>query len=101
MKRFMAVGAGESREIQGGRVTRFDLPEPFDGLKGRTLWLGQPTEVTDRSGVVDPLMAEGHPTFWAATLQCDPFYADWSQYGTVHVYHESIIPDGVYDLQAI
>ena len=46
-------------------------------------------------------MAEGWPTFWAATLQCEPFYTDWSALGTVHIYHETIIPGGVYDLQAI
>ncbi len=93
----------DSRDVQAVRVTLFDMPEPFDGQSGQTLWLGQPTEVTELSGVVDPLMAEGHPSFWAATRQCEPFYANWSQYGggTLHVYHESIIPGGVYDLQAI
>ena len=70
-------------------------------LVGASFWLGEPREITELSGIVEPAMADGWPTFWAATLQCEPFYTDWSQYGTVHVYHESIIPDGVYDLQAI
>ena len=34
-------------------------------------------------------------------LQCDPFYADWSQFGTVDVFHEGIIPEGVYHLQVV
>ncbi len=99
--RFVSFSAGDSSDVQAVRVTLFDLPEPFDGLSGQVLWLGEPSEVTELSGVVDPLMAEGHPTFWTATLTCEPFYTDWSRCGTVHVYHESIIPGGVYDLQAI
>jgi len=40
-------------------------------------------------------------TIWAARLQCDPYYTDWSTYDAVHVYHQNVVPGGVYDLQAI
>ena len=37
----------------------------------------------------------------AATLQCEAFYTDWSQYPTVHVFHEFVIPGANFDVQAI
>jgi hypothetical protein len=38
---------------------------------------------------------------WAATLDCDPYYTDWTQYNTVDVYDAGIIPDGVYEVRVI
>jgi hypothetical protein len=41
------------------------------------------------------------PTFWAAMLQCDPYFADWSTYDAVHVHDQSIVPKATYDLQLV
>ena len=39
----------------------------------------------------------------AAVLQCEPYYADWSNVGTLHVYHPAIVPcaASAYTIQAI
>jgi hypothetical protein len=40
-------------------------------------------------------------TFKAATLQCNPFYSDWSGVGVLAVYDDAIVPGGTYELRAI
>ena len=81
-------------------MTFTELPAPFDVAGGEQMWVGPPTSVSENSGVVSPGDAPASPTFWAATLQCEPFFADWTQFDTIHVYHERIIPGGVYALRA-
>ena len=81
------------------RVTFVDVPAPFDALTGREMWAGAPEEITEASGSRDP--TAGFPNVWAATLECEPAYVDWSALGTVYLYHENIIPDGRYALEAI
>jgi hypothetical protein len=61
------------------------------------MWVGEPTEVTETSGETGPIPT---PTFWASTLQCEPYNGDWAQHSAIHVYHELIVPDSEYDLQA-
>ncbi len=85
--------------VQAIRVTFVDLPEPFDVLNGQTMWVGEPREVSENGASEDPL--PGFPNFWAATLECSPYYTDWSTLGTVHVYHEGIVPAGTYHIQGI
>ena len=63
------------------------------------MWVGEPRDVSENGGAVDPL--PGFANFKAATLQCQPFFTDWSTLGTVHVSHEGIVPGGIYDLQAV
>jgi len=53
------------------------------------MWVGQPREVSESSGVSAPLP---QPSFWAATLECGPYFDDWTQYDAIHVYHQSIVP---------
>ena len=81
------------------RVTLRDLPAPFDRRNGLTMWVGAPHEVSQRGGSVLP--SAGFGTLQVAQLQCDPFYTDWSAQGTVHIYHQLIVPGGIYELQAI
>jgi hypothetical protein len=40
-------------------------------------------------------------TFWAAELDCDPVFTDWTAYDVVHVSNEGIIPGGVYGIQVV
>ncbi len=96
---FVPSNPGQQTALQ---VTFANLPTGFEELEGQTMWVDEPQRVTENSGFVNPDDAPDFPTFWAATLQCEvPYYTDWSTYGTVHVYHETIVPGGTYDLRAI
>ncbi len=112
--RFLSFTAGDpaasslgKRERSGGtsqavRVTFTTLPEPFDVWDGAELWVGLPSEVSESGAVVDPQDApKGTPTFRAARLQCEPAYTDWAALGVVHVFHEGIVPEGLYSIQVI
>ena len=83
------------------RVTFADLPPEFDYAEGRTMWVGEPGEYTENAGKLLPSEAPGFPTFWAAELQCDPYYMDWGAFEEVHVYYGDIIPGGTFDIQMI
>ena len=86
-------GAGHNQAI---RVTFTNLPAPFQYANGRTMWVGQPLDVSEVSGSLTL-----PPTFKLAGLQCDPFFADWTTYGPVYVRSENFVPRGIYDVQAI
>jgi hypothetical protein len=97
--RYLSLTTGSPGLSEAMRVTFVDLPPPHDGYNGDQWWVGEPVEVTEASGEND---SDPPPTFWAAQLQCGtPYYADWSQYGTVHVYNGGIVPGAVYEVQAI
>lgn len=101
------------QETNAGRQTamrvRFDdLPVPFDALNGTVMWVGGTQEFCENSGQTQPPpegcgLAPGQPssTLFVATLVCDPVYRDWSGFGTVHVHHQDVVPDGFYEIQAI
>ncbi len=67
-----------------------------DVLNNATWWVDLPTDVSELSGKDDATP----PTFKAASHNplCVPVYANWKAFGVVHVYHESIVPDGVYEI---
>ena len=92
---------------QAIRVTFTNMPQPYEDWNGLTMWVGQPQTYCENSGQREP-PAEGCGSapglsreFLASTLQCEPYYADWSQFETVHVFHEAIIPGGTYETQSI
>ena len=87
--------------MQAIRVTCVNLPSPFDAWNGTTMWVGEPSEVSENGAVVDPDDAPAHPSFTAAMLTCEPLFADWGSLGTVHVFHEAIVPGGTYEIQVI
>ena len=95
--RYLAFGAGTPDKLQGIRVKFTDLPAPFEYSEGRAMWVGQPIDVSEVAGKDDATP----PTFKLAQLQCDPFFTDWTQYGAVYVHSESLVPQGLYDIQAI
>lgn len=99
--RYLSFSPGDLGHTQAIRVTLKDLPPPYDVFNAMTMWVGAPREVSEKSGNVDPSSAPGWPTFTAATLQCEPYFRDWSAFATVHVYHEGIVPGGTYALQMI
>jgi len=99
--RFFAFVRGNPGDRTAIRVTFMDLPPPHDVANGRTMWVGKPREVTENSGYIIPSEVPGWPTFWTAMIQCEPHFADWSMLGTVQVRGEGIVPEAVYELQAI
>ena len=57
------------------------------------MWVQDPQEFCNKGAVRDANDPTcGPETVWGAALGCDPYYADWSVYDTVHVYHEGIVP---------
>jgi subtilisin family serine protease len=99
--RHVSFTAGEVGRVQAVRMRFETLPAPFGYADGRTMWVGPPTLYTEAAGKRLPSEAPGAPTFWGATLQCSPFYADWTGYGLVHVFDPSVVPSGAYAVQAI
>ncbi len=96
--RYLSFQAGDAGQQQAVRVTFTSMPPGFEYAEGRTMWVQEPFLVTEASGSNQPVPP---PTFWAAVLGCGPFYTDWTVYGTVDVYNDGLIPDGVYDVQVI
>ncbi len=106
--RYMTFTGGEAGRNQAVRVTFtsmpfYDGPEPptnydFRYAEGRTMWVQQPSEVTESSGSNGNLPP---PTYWAATLDCEPAFIDWSIYDRVDVYDASIVPGATYDVQIV
>ena len=99
--RYLTFVSANPGEITAVQVTAIDLPPPHDSLNGVIQWLGPSTSVSESPGNVDPAEAPGSPSFIAARLRCDPWYADWSALGTVHVFGRNIVPGGTYELREV
>ena len=56
----------------------------FSAFEGQQRWLGPPVQQVEASG--DPT------TFWAATLQCTPYYMDWTTVGAIHIVGSEVVP---------
>ena len=97
--RYLSFSAGEVGESQAVRVILKDLPDANASLNGTVMWVGEPELVSENSGSIGHI--DGYSDFSAATLQCAPFFADWTAFGTVHVSHPGIVPKGVYDMQVV
>ncbi|MFQ5494785.1 MAG: hypothetical protein ACE5EX_05335, partial [Phycisphaerae bacterium] len=95
---FSAVSAGERQAI---RVTFVDIPPPNSDLNGSVAWVGAPQRVSENGALVAPDPQGRFADFNAATLACAETYLDWAAMGTVHVYHQAIVPGGVYSIQAV
>jgi len=84
------------------RLTSLHHPNPsysggaatdFSSFEGQVRWLGPPVQYVESSSLPTP--------FWISTLQCEPYYADWSSFGEVHVNGREIVPSSGYDVQWI
>jgi hypothetical protein len=102
---FVSVTSGQPTAV---RITLLDLPSRLDAYEGQTLWVGAPGEYCENSGQSVPPPGGCGPApglessvFVAAGGVNEPYYTDWSAWGTVHVHHALIVPGGVYELQAI
>ena len=79
-------------------MTFLSLPRPFDIWNGHQLWVTNPAEVNQTGSSVPPVA--GSPSFYAATLGCDgPAFASYGCMGVVHVFHEGIVPGGIYEIE--
>jgi hypothetical protein len=100
--RFLTFAGGQTDQLQAIRVTFVDLPAPFDALNGQQMWVHGDVEiVSENAGVRPAAQAPTWPTTVVTELDCTPHYNRWSQYDTVHIYGEAIVPGGTYRLQAI
>ena len=104
--RVLSIHPPETFRPYAIRVTFNDLPEPFDIWNGAELWAAEPEAVCNggSGNLCGPIDPDSHPEFFfrVASLQCaGPVYVDWSVHETVYVYHEGIVPEGVYSVRAI
>ena len=99
--RMLSIAAADVGRSQAIRVTFVDLPAPYQGWNGSQLWVAPPVATSENSGLVDPIPGFGE--FQRASLQCDSTgaFLDWGALGTVHIYHEGILPGGIYDVEVV
>ncbi len=97
------VGEADAGREQAMRVTFVDLPAPFDSWNGTKMFVGPPEMYCENAGKRRPPCPPAEPAaeFRAATLQSSAGFRDWSTEGVVHVFHEGIVPGGVYHVQAV
>ncbi|MFQ5494511.1 MAG: hypothetical protein ACE5EX_03940 [Phycisphaerae bacterium] len=95
--RYLSLVPGNAGQQVALRVTFAALPGEFAALNGRTMWVGPPREVSNLGGSRDATP----PTLTVARLQCEPFFTDWDTAGTIHLYHQNIVPGATYSVQAI
>jgi len=95
--RYLSVEGANTGRVTALQVTFGSMPG-YEYAEGRTMWVGEPFQVTEASGSSQPTPP---PAFWAAELGCDPFYTDWSTYGTIDVYDDAIIPGAIFEIRAI
>lgn len=93
---FTGTNAGRQSAV---RVVLTTLPHPFDGMNGTQLWVGPSQNVSLNAGSVTPTAEFGIIT--VATLQCQPYYAQWESIGEVHIYDELIVPGAVLEISEI
>jgi hypothetical protein len=75
----------------GGYTSGSNLAIPYTFFDGTPLWVGPPAQYTESAA--DPT------TFMASTLQCTPYYQDWSTISLLHVTGEMILPSSAYDVE--
>ncbi len=118
--RYVSILAGDAGRSQAIRVRFVDLPFPFDvwnfANTGQDFFVGEPFQVCENSGQTlrADLLAEGEDCgpagglsrewVWAAPLLCDKgaaHFMDWTTIDVVHLFHEGLVPQGVYDIQVV
>jgi len=76
------------------RVTPTLLPD-YPSFENQPLWVGPPQaypeEDTSQPGL----------TFMGASLQCQPYYQDWTTTGLLQIFGGEVIPGGEYEVQVI
>ncbi|UCC32531.1 MAG: hypothetical protein JSU86_09655 [Phycisphaerales bacterium] len=96
---YISMDPGDPARQTALRVTLTSLPAPFDDLNGTRMWVGEPQEISENAGKTDH--QPGWPDFMSANLQCEPYCMDFGELDVLHVTAAEIIPNAVYDVQAI
>jgi len=95
--RYLTITPGNAGHQTALRVTLSSLhvPNPattgspnFSLHNGDVMWVGPPSAFPESAG--------GGPTFYAAELQCEPYFTDWSSFGTISVYGKEVVPSSTY-----
>lgn len=89
--RYLALSPPQDGQQSAIRVTLSDL-DGFAGSNGEVRWVGPPAVYND--------IAPG-ATFSAASLQCDPYFTDWSTWDELYVYGAAVVPGSSYSVQAV
>jgi len=95
--RYLSLVPGNPGQQVALRVTLRDLPPLYAGSEGCQLYVTEPVEVSEASG--DPYGPP--PYFWVANLDITPHCMDWSAIDLLSVFENEIVPDGVYEIQAV
>ena len=64
---------------------------PFTAFEGQSLYVGPPLVYQESSANPTP--------FTASSLQCTPYYQDWSSVGLLHVTGPAIVPSSIYHVE--
>jgi hypothetical protein len=114
--RYLSFHGGDTGRNQAVRVTFVGLPAPYEEWNGTVMWVQEPEVYCENAGTVqewpfhcfNPLEIPDQE-FLGATAGCDPYYTDWTYdyegwfvpQPAVHVFHEGIVPGGIYRVQLI
>ncbi len=66
---------------------------PFTSFEGRVRWVGPSLQYMESTTNTTP--------FYAAVLQCTPYYHDWSTVGLLHVTGSAIVPSSMYEVENV
>ncbi len=94
--RFLSVLSNGQGLLTAIRVTPVAMPQGYENLIGRSMFLGPLEEIGEGGSSKEPV--EGLGTFFASSLQCSPVYADWGS-TDIKVTGAMIIPGGEYLIQ--
>ncbi|UCC31449.1 MAG: hypothetical protein JSU86_04065, partial [Phycisphaerales bacterium] len=101
--RYFSTEPGNPGRLTALRVTMTTIPPPYSGFSGTRCWVGEPAAYCENAGKPTPPCPTAQPTteFLGAGLQGTPHCMDWSTVGVLHVSDDDIVPNAVYDVQAI
>jgi hypothetical protein len=106
--RYLSFEAQDVGQTSYVRITFVDLPSPYNTWNGVQMFVSVPELYCENAGVAQSATCPSQvgglamTDFLASTLQCDPpAPLDWNAMGVIHVFHEGIIPGGVYHVQVI
>ena len=89
---------------QGLRVTLGSLHHPdagykadtvtdYSGFEGQIRWVGPVGQYTENQTTP--------PYYYAAPLQCEPYFADWTSLSWVYIYGSEVIPSSTYTVELV
>ena len=100
--RFFTITPQNAGQPTALRVVFSALPPSFGDFLGAQMWVGEPLDVCELSGIgLGETCPEGAATFIAAPLVCEPVFMDWGSQGPIQVFGEWVVPGAAYGIQTI